>query len=105
MSRAASKETLASRGCCMDGEWRSSPLRKDEVLIRQRETTRMAVLCLTRIHCGKGPGGSPSVPRPDPGARSATLERSMHCVGPEPWRPQRPHHLIAVDNIGDNRNN
>jgi hypothetical protein len=36
---AASKETWASRGCCMDGASKSAPLRRDEVLIRQPGTT------------------------------------------------------------------
>jgi hypothetical protein len=38
-SRAASKETMASRVCCRDGVWKNSPLRRGEVPIRRPLTT------------------------------------------------------------------
>ena len=43
-SRAASKEIMACRGCCMDGARKSAPLRRDEVPIREPRTTSVAVL-------------------------------------------------------------
>src|SRR5205807_9787560 len=48
-SRAASRETMASRGCCVDGAWKSAPLRKDEVLIGQPATTGGVLWPLHRI--------------------------------------------------------
>ena len=38
-SRAASKATMVSRGCCMDGAWKTPPLRRDAVPIPQPRTT------------------------------------------------------------------
>src|SRR5262245_21803385 len=39
MSPAVSKETMASQGSCTGGAWKSWPLRRDGVLIRQPGTT------------------------------------------------------------------
>jgi hypothetical protein len=49
-SRAASKETMPSRGCCGERAWRNSPSRRDEVLIRRLGTTQGCLCCATILY-------------------------------------------------------
>src|SRR5882762_10983214 len=58
-SRAASKETTVSQGCCRDTEWAKTPLRKDWVLIQERSAPSRSMR-VNAIRCNNA--ASPSLP-------------------------------------------
>jgi hypothetical protein len=54
-SRAATKETMACRGCCMRGAWKSAPLPRGGVPTREPSTTLVACCQFKPIRCCASP--------------------------------------------------
>src|SRR3954466_9542969 len=51
-SRAASRETTVSRGCCMDTAWEKTPLRRESVSIQERSAPSRSTR-VSAIHCNR----------------------------------------------------
>src|ERR1041384_6735468 len=51
-SRAASRATTVSRGCCMDTEWAKTPLRRDKALTQERSAPSRSTR-VSAIRCNK----------------------------------------------------